>query len=97
MQDLPVRKLLGIGKVNEHILHGLGIMTCKDLYEKAAEVFVTFTDVAFDFMVKSALGIGRILHEVNEGAVAQRSMGVFTTFKTIHRQEQFIDKLIALA
>ena len=47
MQELPVRKVPGVGKVNEHILAGLNIYTCKDLVEKATEVYVTFTEYAF--------------------------------------------------
>lgn len=47
MMDLPVRKVPGIGKVNEHILAGLNIYSCKDLVEKATEVYVTFTEWAF--------------------------------------------------
>jgi len=70
MMDLPVRKVPGIGKVNEHILSGLNIYTCKDIYEKAAEVYVTFTEYAFEFMIKSALGIGKCVHEEDKGVVS---------------------------
>jgi DNA polymerase kappa len=63
MKDLPVRKLPGVGKVNEHILAGLNIYSCKDLIEKATEVYATFTEWAFEFMVQSALGISRCIHE----------------------------------
>jgi DNA polymerase kappa len=70
MMDLPVRKVPGIGKVNEHILAGLNIYSCKDLVEKATEVYITFTEHHFEFMVKSALGISKIMHEKSEGVVA---------------------------
>ena len=70
MMDLPVRKIPGVGKVNEHILSGLNIYSCKDLVEKATEVYVTFTEHAFQFLVKSALGIARVMHEKEEGVVA---------------------------
>lgn len=62
MKDLPVRKIPGVGKVNEHILSGLNIFFCKDLIEKATEVYVTFTEWAYEFLVKSALGISRVSH-----------------------------------
>lgn len=52
MADLPVRKLPGIGKVNEKIMAGLDIKTCKDLKLKAAEIFINFTENAFDFLIK---------------------------------------------
>ena len=31
MADLPVRKIPGVGKINELILAGLNIFTCRDL------------------------------------------------------------------
>jgi nucleotidyltransferase/DNA polymerase involved in DNA repair len=37
MMKLLVRKLPGVGKVNEQILSGLGINTCRDVVEKAPE------------------------------------------------------------
>jgi len=94
MRDLPVRKIPGVGKVNEHILAGLNIYLCKDLVERATDVYVTFTEWAYEFLVKSALGISRVMHEVDDkGVVGQRSMGVSSTFKPIHRYGQFVDKL----
>ncbi len=98
MRDLPVRKIPGVGKVNEHILAGLNIYLCKDLVERATDVYVTFTEWAYEFLVKSALGISRVMHEVDDkGVVGQRSMGVSSTFKPIHRYGQFVDKLTQLA
>jgi len=86
MKDLPVRKIPGVGKVNEHILAGLNIYNCKDLIEKAAEVYVTFTEYAFEFLTKSALGISRCVHETDSSvSEVQKSMGVSATFKPIHR------------
>jgi DNA polymerase kappa len=85
MRNLPVRKLPGVGKVNEHILAGLNIYFCKDLVEKATEVYVTFTEWAYEFLIKCALGISKVVHEVAETPVQQRSMGVSSTFRAIHR------------
>jgi nucleotidyltransferase/DNA polymerase involved in DNA repair len=58
MADLHVRKIAGVGKVNELILGGLGIFTCRDLLNKAAEIYINFTEKAFDFLARSALGLG---------------------------------------
>lgn len=98
MRDLPVRKVPGIGKVNEHILAGLNIYSCKDLIEKATEVYATFTEWAFEFLVQASLGISKATHDVEAYDVThQRSIGVSATFKPIHRYQQFVDKLIQLA
>lgn len=95
MRDLPVRKVPGVGKVNEHILAGLNIYNCKDMIEKATEVYATFTEWAFEFLLTAALGISRTTHENDMFDVQQqRSMGVSATFKPIHRYGQFIDKII---
>ena len=69
MRDLPVRKIPGVGKVNEHILAGMNIFFCKDLIEKATEVYVTFTEWAYEFLVKSALGISKVMHEADDKGI----------------------------
>ena len=47
MHEIPIRKIPGIGKLNEKILNGLGIVKCKDILDKATEIFVNFTENAF--------------------------------------------------
>lgn len=42
IEELPVKKLPGIGKVNEMIMAGLGIIKCKDMIDKAAEIYVNY-------------------------------------------------------
>jgi|LauGreDrversion4_2_1035121.scaffolds.fasta_scaffold226698_4 DNA polymerase kappa len=65
MADLPVRKVPGIGKINEQILSGLGIVKCKDVIEKAAEIFINFTENAFDFLMKASHGLAKNTHDPN--------------------------------
>ena len=98
MKDLPVRKVPGVGKVNEHILAGLNIYNCKDMIEKATEIYATFTEWAFERLIKSAMGISRHEHSKECFDVqAQKSMGVSSTFKPIHRYGEFVDKIIQLS
>jgi nucleotidyltransferase/DNA polymerase involved in DNA repair len=52
MDDLPIKKLQGIGKVTEMIMHGLHIFTCHDMIEKASEIYLNFTENVFDFLIK---------------------------------------------
>lgn len=63
MKHLPVRKLVGVGKVNEQILLGMGIKICDDVLEKAMDIYINFTENAFDFLIKSALGIAKNIHD----------------------------------
>jgi DNA polymerase kappa len=65
--ELPVRKVPGVGKINEHILAGLGIVYCRDVVhiEKASEIYINFTENAFDFLIKACHGLAKDTHEVN--------------------------------
>ena len=47
MMSQPVRKIPGIGKINETILAGIGIETCRDVVEKATDIYVNFSLNAF--------------------------------------------------
>ena len=86
MKDMPVRKIPGVGKATEHIMAGLNISACKDIIEKATEVYATFTEFSFEFLIKSAMGISRTAHEMLKSDITcQKSMGVSATFKPIHR------------
>ena len=63
MTKLPVRKLPGVGKVNEQILIGMGIEFCSDSVERAIDIAINFTDNAFDFLIRSSLGVAKNIHE----------------------------------
>jgi nucleotidyltransferase/DNA polymerase involved in DNA repair len=76
-----VRKIPGVGKINEMILAGLNIYTCKDLIDRAAAIFINFTERAFDFLVKSALGLGKNFHEKSDQI--KKSLSVCLSFKPI--------------
>ena len=52
MEELPIKKLQGIGKVTEMIMHGLNIFSCRDMIDKAAEIYLNFTSNVFEFLVK---------------------------------------------
>ena len=63
MDKLLVRKLPGVGKVNEQILAGLGIVKCSDGIKLATYIYINFTVNAFDFMIRACLGIAKNIHE----------------------------------
>ena len=77
MMKLLVRKLPGVGKVNEQILSGLGIETCRDVVEKAPEIFLNFTENAFDFLMRASLGISSNTH--GETSI-KKSLNIAETF-----------------
>jgi hypothetical protein len=58
-------------------MNGLGIETCKDIIDKAAELQVSYPDTQFKNFIRSALGIDRNVHEES----VQKSIGVSLTFR----------------
>ena len=90
---LPTRKLVGVGKVNEQILLGMGIEKCSDIYDKAVDIYINFTENAFEFLLKSALGIAKNTHE--ECGI-KKSINVSQTVATMSDYDQIKNKLIEL-
>ena len=72
------------------ILGGLEIFTCRDLLDKAAEIYINFTEKAFDFLMRSALGIGGNVHEKQE---IKKSMSVCYSFKPMNSEQEIKGKL----
>jgi DNA polymerase kappa len=91
VQSLPVRKIPGVGKVNEMILAGLNIYTCKDLIDRAAAIYINFTERAFDFLVRSALGLGKSVHEKPDQI--KKSLSVCLSFKPLVNADEIQLKL----
>lgn len=93
MQKLPVRKLPGVGKVNEQILVGMGIQFCADSIEHAMDVSINFTDNAFDFLIRSSLGVAKNVHE---DAGVKKSLNCSETFPLISDYDKMKEKLAKL-
>lgn len=89
----PIRKVPGIGKINEMILNGLGIYYCQDLIDKCTEVFVNYSCNAFEFLMKAGMGIYRTVHEYN----IQKSLGVSSSFAPITEEKDFVEKITLCA
>ena len=97
MQELPVRKIPGVGRVTEQTLQGLEIIKCSDVVEKAAEIYVAFSERSFGFLVRSALGIARNHHEEEEDDGIQKSISVSRSFRAISSKDDFIEKIRDIA
>ena len=63
MAKLPIRKIPGVGKINEQILAGMGIKVCPDIIDKAPMIYVNFTNNAYDFLIRACMGISKNVHE----------------------------------
>ena len=82
MGDKKIRKIPGIGPVNEFYLKGLKIQTGNDILENADILTICFSRLSTEFFVEAALGIGSVEHEFRE----RKSVGKSQTFKTTDDQ-----------
>ena len=80
IEALPIRKIPFIGRMSELSLQGLGIYKCKDIIEKAGEIYVTQSERNFHFLIRSALGIARCIHEEEDDDI-QKSISIRSTFE----------------
>lgn len=56
MHPLACRKISGVGRVTEKILHALGIETVHDLHERRADVFYLFKPATAQFLMRASIG-----------------------------------------
>ena len=97
MNELLVRKLPGVGKVNEQVLTGMGIIKCSDAIKYAAHIYINFTVNAFDFMIRACLGIAKNIHEdqgVKKSLNISETIPVTSNYAEIKKKiEQLCDEL----
>ena len=79
VSGLAIRKVGGIGNVQEQLLKGIGVQTCGDLYEKRAEIRLLFSELSFEFYLAVSQGIGSSRIEPPEDR-ERKSISTETTF-----------------
>lgn len=79
--ELPIRKISGIGPVQEQMLTSLGIETCQDLWEKRDIIALLFTHTTVQFYLRVALGLGHTQLRCDN---QRKSIGVEETFSSIN-------------
>uniref|UniRef100_D8Q961 DNA polymerase kappa n=1 Tax=Schizophyllum commune (strain H4-8 / FGSC 9210) TaxID=578458 RepID=D8Q961_SCHCM len=57
MRDLSIRKIPGVGRVNERLLESIGIKTCGDIYTHRATVYLMDKHFGMRFLLQTYLGI----------------------------------------
>ena len=99
LASLPVRKIGGIGKVQERVLAAFGVTTCGDLLHERVLVAALFTPVAAAFMLEVAVGVGgeRRPERAPEGAPQRKSLSQERTFAPTSDRRIIEAKLAALA
>ncbi|KAM3127030.1 hypothetical protein pb186bvf_020874 [Paramecium bursaria] len=94
MEDLPLRKIPGIGMVTEQILQGLGYNFCKDVKTKPEYLYFVLTSKTFEFILQSCYGYSRNEHSEDED---QQSISVSRTFQAIATQDDMEKKIEEIA
>uniref|UniRef100_A0A383WPR7 DNA polymerase kappa n=1 Tax=Tetradesmus obliquus TaxID=3088 RepID=A0A383WPR7_TETOB len=67
VQDLPIRKVPGIGKVSEQTLNALGITSCGHLLQQRALISALFSSISSHFFLSAGLGLGATQHGSSRG------------------------------
>ena len=81
--SLPVRKVGGVGKVQERVLAAFGMTTCGDVFKRRAVVAALFSKTAFEFLLAASMGVGtetRPERALLPGEVGRKSLGQERTF-----------------
>lgn len=89
VSSLPIRKVPGIGAVQEQLLVALGAQTCHDLWVKRAEIGHLFGEASAHFYLRAALGLG--CTEVKSDS-SRKSKSVEETFPEISAPEELSSK-----
>ncbi|WAR00599.1 POLK-like protein [Mya arenaria] len=84
IQDLPTRKISGIGKVSEAMLNALGVCKCRDLYERRGLLYHLYSPISFNYFMRICLGIGSTTVE-RDGE--RKSISTERTFSELSRPE----------
>ncbi|XP_041956006.1 DNA polymerase kappa isoform X2 [Alosa sapidissima] len=77
IQDLPVRKVPGIGKVTEKMLGALDVHTCSQLGQRMALLSLLFSETSWHHFLQISLGLGST-HIERDGE--RKSMSTERTF-----------------
>lgn len=88
VQELPIRKISGIGRVSEQMLKALGIETCRDLYTKRDLLYLLHSPISFKFLIRVSLGLGN----TSIGTDSKRkSMGTEVTFPEMSKPDELME------
>ncbi|TIB81971.1 DNA/RNA polymerase [Wallemia mellicola] len=92
MKDLPIRKVPGIGRINERLVQSLGIETCGDILNHKVELYLLRKELQSDGLLRANLGIFS-----NTVAPAKKedrkSVGIEKTFQPIFDTKVLMEKL----
>ncbi|GAA6109047.1 DNA polymerase kappa [Tachysurus ichikawai] len=86
IQELPVRKVSGIGKVTEKMLAALGIIICSQLRQQMAMLSLLFSETTWHHFLQISLGIGSTHIERDSERKSMSTERTFAEMSTAHEQ-----------
>ena len=90
MSKLPIRKVSGIGKVSERELNAFGVTTCQHLLDQRGTLKLVFSQRAFFFFLRVALGVQRARDA--EDATPRKSISLERTFADTAVRSALVEK-----
>ena len=99
LEQRPVRKLPGVGRVTERLLAACGALTCGQVLQHAPALSLLLSRSAFDFVFEASLGLGPTARpaDVAPGEAGRKGMSVERTFSNMGDQAALERKLRELA
>ncbi|KAM5540203.1 hypothetical protein V8D89_006022 [Ganoderma adspersum] len=96
MHDLSIRKVPGVGRVNERLLESIGIKTCGDIYTQRGVLSLMDKQFGLMFLLQSYLGIASNVVEPWQRE-EKKSIGSERTFHALSDTEKILAKLEEVA
>ncbi|KAI0655883.1 hypothetical protein C8Q70DRAFT_401950 [Cubamyces menziesii] len=96
MHDLSIRKVPGVGRVNERLLESIGIATCGDILQKRAVLFLLDKQFGLEFLLQAYLGIASNVVEPGQRE-ERKSIGAERTFNALSDTSKIYAKLEEVA
>lgn len=101
LHPLSVRKVGGIGRVIEKMLHALGVITVEDLYQQRAAVHICFKPATAKFLLRAAVGCSSAGEAKDDGAddegVGRKGISRERTFASGRSWSEITDMLEKIA
>ncbi|KAI0665939.1 DNA/RNA polymerase [Trametes maxima] len=96
MHDLSIRKVPGVGRVNERLLESIGIKTCGDIFVQRAILSLLDKQFGLEFLLQAHLGIASNIVEPGQRE-ERKSIGAERTFNALSDTAKIHAKLEEVA
>ncbi|KAG6860768.1 hypothetical protein C0995_007800 [Termitomyces sp. Mi166 len=92
LRELPIRKIPGVGRVNERLLESIGIKTCGDIFTHRTTIYLMDKQFGSHYLFRIYLGVtSNIVKPITREE--RKSIGAERTFSPLADKAQILDKL----